>query len=111
MMNLFRVLGDMTHLLCSVFLLLKIRTMKSCAGTYFVLAQLPLLSLFSFAFPSQCGLTLLFLYGAYLVSINATVGRCLQSLTLLALQFGLKIIFLLIVLNAHFLFSNFLPEF
>ena len=48
MMNLFRLLGDMTHLLCIVFLLLKIRTMKSCAGTYFVLAQLPLLSLFLF---------------------------------------------------------------
>ncbi|KAK4572311.1 hypothetical protein RGQ29_030661 [Quercus rubra] len=32
MMNLFRLLGDMTHLLCIVFLLLKIRTMKSCAG-------------------------------------------------------------------------------
>jgi len=32
MMNVFRLLGDMTHLLCIVFLLLKIRTMKSCAG-------------------------------------------------------------------------------
>ncbi|XP_059434853.1 ER lumen protein-retaining receptor B-like [Corylus avellana] len=31
-MNLFRLLGDMTHLLSIVVLLLKIRTMKSCAG-------------------------------------------------------------------------------
>ncbi|KAE8077305.1 hypothetical protein FH972_015877 [Carpinus fangiana] len=31
-MNLFRLLGDMTHLLSIVVLLLKIRTVKSCAG-------------------------------------------------------------------------------
>ncbi|GFY83369.1 endoplasmic reticulum retention defective 2B [Actinidia rufa] len=31
-MNLFRLAGDMTHLLSIVVLLLKIRTMKSCAG-------------------------------------------------------------------------------
>lgn len=31
-MNLFRLLGDMTHLLSIVVLLLKIRNMKSCAG-------------------------------------------------------------------------------
>ncbi|XWS42886.1 hypothetical protein CRYUN_Cryun16bG0052800 [Craigia yunnanensis] len=31
-MNIFRLAGDMTHLLSIVVLLLKIRTMKSCAG-------------------------------------------------------------------------------
>ncbi|XP_043693901.1 ER lumen protein-retaining receptor-like [Telopea speciosissima] len=31
-MNVFRLAGDMTHLLSIVILLLKIRTMKSCAG-------------------------------------------------------------------------------
>ncbi|KAL0400471.1 UNVERIFIED_CONTAM: ER lumen protein-retaining receptor [Sesamum latifolium] len=31
-MNVFRLAGDITHLLSVVFLLLKIRTMKSCAG-------------------------------------------------------------------------------
>ncbi|KAG8381655.1 hypothetical protein BUALT_Bualt06G0144100 [Buddleja alternifolia] len=31
-MNAFRLVGDMTHLLSVIFLLLKIRTMKSCAG-------------------------------------------------------------------------------
>lgn len=31
-MNLFRLAGDMTHLLSIIVLLLKIRTMKSCAG-------------------------------------------------------------------------------
>ncbi|KAM7274243.1 hypothetical protein ACFE04_028907 [Oxalis oulophora] len=31
-MNIFRLTGDMTHLLSIVVLLLKIRTMKSCAG-------------------------------------------------------------------------------
>lgn len=33
-MNLFRLAGDMTHLLSIIVLLLKIRTMKSCAGIY-----------------------------------------------------------------------------
>ena len=75
LLPLVRLLGDMTHLLCIVVLLPKIRTMKSCAGTYFVFAQLPLLSLFLFAFTSQCGLTLLFLCGAYLVPINAIVNN------------------------------------
>lgn len=36
-MNLFRLVGDMTHLLSIVVLLLKIRTTKSCAGTFFLL--------------------------------------------------------------------------
>ncbi|CAH9110965.1 unnamed protein product [Cuscuta europaea] len=31
-MNIFRLAGDMTHLLSIILLLLKIRTMKSCAG-------------------------------------------------------------------------------
>ena len=35
-MNLFRLLGDMTHLLSIVVLLLKIRNMKSCAGMYLI---------------------------------------------------------------------------
>ena len=34
-MNVFRLAGDMTHLLSVVVLLLKIHTIKSCAGTPF----------------------------------------------------------------------------
>ncbi|URE12045.1 hypothetical protein MUK42_06279 [Musa troglodytarum] len=31
-MNIFRLAGDMTHLMCVLVLLLKIHTIKSCAG-------------------------------------------------------------------------------
>jgi len=45
-MNLFRLLGDMTHLLSIVVLLLKIRTMKSCAGILCMLYMFQLNFLF-----------------------------------------------------------------
>lgn len=34
MMNIFRLAGDMTHLVSVLVLLLKIHTIKSCAGSY-----------------------------------------------------------------------------
>lgn len=40
MMNLFRLAGDMTHLLSILVLLLKIRTTKSCAGWYYLFYDL-----------------------------------------------------------------------
>jgi ER lumen protein retaining receptor len=39
-MNVFRLAGDMTHLLSVVVLLLKIHTIKSCAGNALLLSFL-----------------------------------------------------------------------
>ena len=38
-MNIFRLAGDMTHLASVLVLLLKIHTIKSCAGIYFFYSQ------------------------------------------------------------------------
>ncbi len=47
MMNIFRLAGDMTHLMSIIVLLLKIHSIKSCAGT-------EILALYSADRSSQC---------------------------------------------------------
>ena len=49
-MNIFRLAGDMTHLLSIVVLLLKIRTMKSCAGIFNFNFHIIIFSLFNHIF-------------------------------------------------------------
>lgn len=38
-MNIFRLAGDMTHLASVLVLLLKIHTIKSCAGMFFLISN------------------------------------------------------------------------